>query len=247
LSEEIAMRFQHPLIQGELVKRYKRFLADVRLESGELVTAHTANSGSMKGLTDPGNPVYLSYHDKPGRKLKYSWEIVKVGEVAVGINTSLPNLLVAEAIGNGTIRELQGYSQLRREVKYGKNSRVDILLSDGKAGQCYVEVKNVTLVENDVAYFPDAVTERGRKHLVELMDMVGQGNRAVIFFVLQRRDGRYVAPADHIDPGYGKTLREAERHGVELLGYRAQVTPESIHLVESIPAVAGAYERGGKP
>lgn len=228
------MKFNDQLIRGTLLQRYKRFLADIRLESGEVVTAHTANSGSMKGLTEPGNPVYLSYHDKASRKLRYSWEIVEVGPVAVGINTSLPNGLVEEGIRRRVIEELQGYRQIRREVRYGKNSRIDLLLSKEDGAQCYVEVKNVTLVEAGVAYFPDAVTERGRKHLEELMDMVDQGHRAVIFFVLQRGDGGYVAPADHIDPVYGKTLRRAISHGVEALAYRAKVDPREINLQEAL-------------
>jgi len=228
------MKFKTPLIRGSLVKRYKRFLADILLEEGGLVTAHTANTGSMKGLTQEGNPVRLSYHDKPGRKLKYSWELVKVGRVWVGINTHLPNQLVEDAIRNGMVKELQNYTKLQREVKYGKSSRIDILLGNSKGPHCYVEVKNVTLVEGGVAYFPDAVTERGRKHLEELEDMVKAGHRGVIFFVVQRADGYPISPADHIDPTYGKVLRRVVKNGVEALAYRAKVRPGEISIFERV-------------
>jgi sugar fermentation stimulation protein A len=228
------MKFNAPLIHGTLIKRYKRFLADVQLESGEVLTAHTANTGSMLGLTDPGNLVYLSFHDNPQRKLKYSWELVQVGNVLVGINTSRPNHLVEEALQNGTIQELQGYQTLNREVRYGKNSRVDILLSNGDTEKCYVEVKNVTLVQDGVAYFPDAVTERGLKHLNELMQMVEQGHRAVMVYVLQRSDGEHFSPADHIDPAYGQALRRAVQQGVEVLVYRAETSLQEIRLRHSV-------------
>lgn len=229
------MKFHQKLHSGTLLKRYKRFLADVRLEDGSVITAHTANSGSMKGLTEPGNPVFLSYHDSPTRKLKYSWEIVQVGKVKVGINTHLPNTLVQEGIEQGVVKELQGYGRIQREKKYGKNSRIDLLLSDEKNKYCYVEVKNVTLVEKKVAFFPDAVTLRGQKHLEELESMVAQGHRAVLLFVLQRSDGEFIAPADHIDPAYGRILRKVSRKGVEILGYRAAVSPKEIKLIETVP------------
>ena len=229
------MEFRQTLIKGTLIKRYKRFLADVRLDSGETITAHTANPGSMMGLTEPGNPVFLSYHDNPKRKLKYSWEIVQVGPTLVGINTSWPNHLVAEAIQDGTIRELQGYGQQTAEVKYGRNSRIDLLLSNSDTEKCYVEVKNVTLVMDQVALFPDAVTTRGRKHLIELMDMVSAGHRAVMCYVVQRNDATHVSPADHIDPDYGQALRRALQYGVEAIAYQADVTPETIRLTQNLP------------
>jgi sugar fermentation stimulation protein A len=228
------MKFSKPLISGTLIQRYKRFLADVRLDSGEVITAHTANSGSMMGLTSPGNQVFLSYDNKPSRKLPYSWEIVKTGDTLVGINTSLPNKLVEEGIPLGVIKELRGYGEIRREVAYGKNSRVDLLLSNVGKGKCFVEVKNVTLVENGKALFPDAVSERGQKHLMELAEMVKQGHRAVLFYVLQRNDSKVVAPADRIDEEYGKILRKVAKQGVEVLAYQARVTPEEITLVERV-------------
>ncbi|MCG3172554.1 MAG: Sugar fermentation stimulation protein A [Myxococcota bacterium] len=224
------MKFPSPLIRGVLIQRYKRFLADVRLDAGEVVTAHTANSGSMKGLTAPGNMVWLSHHDNPARKLKYGWELVRAGPVLVGINTALPNLLVEEALAADRIPALAGYASRRREVKYGVNSRVDLLLEDARRPPCYVEVKNVTLVEHGKALFPDAVSERGRKHLEELGGMVRQGARAVLFYVVQRDDAPVVAPAAAIDPAYAESLRRAARQGVEVMAWRARVTLESIEL-----------------
>ena len=230
------MRLSQSLIKGKLILRYKRFLADVELEDGTIVTAHTPNSGSMKGCREPGSLVLLSQSANPKRKLKYTWELIRVNKQWVGINTGHPNKLVREGIENGTVSELQGYDTIRPEVKYGQNSRIDLLL-EGIAGKCYVEVKNVTLVEDNVAYFPDAVTERGQKHLRELMAVVTAGDRAVIFFVVQRRDAKYVSPADNIDPVYGKLLREAVENGVEALAYQAVVSPKQIYLKARLPVI----------
>lgn len=223
-----------PLLPGRLVRRYKRFLADVELEDGSLVTAHCPNSGSMLGCNLPGSPVMLSLSANPNRKLAHTWELVQVDGFWVGLNTMLPNRLAEEAILSGTIAELQSYAGLRREVAYGsERSRIDILL-EGDQGRCFVEVKNVTLVEQGLALFPDAVTERGQKHLRELMEVVRNGDRGVILFTVQRGDGAAVAPADRIDPAYGCLLREAVDQGVEALAYRALVTPEVIRLTERL-------------
>jgi sugar fermentation stimulation protein A len=239
------MKFSTPLVRATLVRRYKRFLADVILESGEQVTAHTANTGSMAGCQEPGCTVWLSRSDNPKRKYALTWEIVEVqgteDAVPVGINTMLSNKLVAEGVGNGVIEELQGYDQLKTEIKYGQEkSRIDLLLvREGNGANanshCYVEVKNVTLVEDGVAYFPDAVSKRGAKHLRELIDVVGQGQRAVIFFCVQRGDASVVMPADHIDPEYGSWLRKAVDAGVEAIAYQAKVTPQDITLVKRLP------------
>jgi sugar fermentation stimulation protein A len=242
------MKFSRPLIHGTLVRRYKRFLADVVLTSGEQLTAHTANTGSMLGCQTPGSRVWLSVSDNPRRKYQYSWEIVTAGTDAtlVGINTLLSNRLVHEAVSNGTIRELQGYRSIHTEVKYGReNSRIDLLLQpfdDARQNYqpsipCYVEVKNVTLVENRVAYFPDAVSKRGSKHLRELIEVVQQGNRGVIFFCVQRADAVEVKPADHVDVEYGQWLRRAVEQGVQALAYQASVTPTEIRLVKRLPVV----------
>ena len=225
-----------PLVPARLIRRYKRFLADFELDSGETVTAHCPNSGSMMGCAAPGSPALLSRSDKPGRKLAYTWELVMANDCWIGINTGLPNRLVAGAIKSGLISELQGYETMRPEVSYGTNSRIDLLLS-GPGQRCYVEVKNVTMVEDCRALFPDAATVRGQKHLRELMEMVRCGHRAVNFFVVQRQDCHNVAPADGIDPEYGRLLRLAAANGVELLAYQARVSAEAIYLTHRLPII----------
>ncbi len=230
----ITMLLPHPLYPGKLIRRYQRFLADVELADGTVVTAHCPNTGSMRGCNLPGSPVFLSRSDNPARKYQYTWELVQADGCWVGLNTILPNRLVREGIENGLVGELTGYPLIRPEVKYGENSRIDLLL-EGPAGRCYVEVKNVTLVEGGTALFPDAVTERGQKHLRELMEVVRNGHRGVIFFVVQRADGTAVAPADSIDPVYGRLLRQAVQSGVEALAYQALVTPLEIRLDHRLP------------
>lgn len=228
------MKVPSQLIPGRLLRRYKRFMADVELGDGTMVTAHCPNSGSMLGCAVPGSLVLLSSSDNPARKFPYTWEQVQADGCWVGINTALPNRLVREGIEQGIVAELQGYELIRQEVCYGsERSRIDLLLEG--PGLCYVEVKNVTLIDGDVARFPDSVTERGQKHLRELMAMVESGARSVNLFVVQRADARTVAPADAIDPAYGRLLRRALEAGVELLAYQARVTPEEIVLSHSLP------------
>lgn len=240
------MQFSSPLIKGTLVKRYKRFLADITLADGSLVTAHTANSGSMKGCSDPGSEVWISPANNPDRKLKFTWELVRVADGAlVGINTSHPNTLAAEAASAGEIPELAGYTTAKREVKYGKNSRIDVFLTAEGRPDCYVEVKNVTLFRPDprdsdgaqCALFPDAVTARGTKHLAELTDMVKEGKRAVMLYIVQRSaDGlSRFAMAEDIDPTYAAALREAMAAGVEAICYTCTVTPEGLTLAAPLP------------
>jgi len=230
------MKFAAPLIPGTLLSRYKRFLADIRLENGQVVTAHCPNSGSMKGCKTPGSRVYLSFHDKPSRRLKYTWELVEANRVWVGINTGLPNKLVKEAIEESRIPELREYTGIRSEVKFGRNSRIDLLL-ENPVGQCYVEIKNVTLVENGQAQFPDAITLRGQKHIKELMRAVKMGYRAVLFFVVQRQDATSFAPADDIDPEYGRLLRQAVKNaGVEILVYQTRISSQEITIQNPLPA-----------
>jgi sugar fermentation stimulation protein A len=219
-----------------LIRRYKRFLADIILEDKKTVTVHCPNSGSMKGCATPGSRVFISRSSNPGRKFPFTWELVEADGFWAGINTGLPNRLVHEAIENGTVCELQGYSTIRPEVPYGEHSRIDLLLESLRQ-RCFVEVKNVTLVEHGQAFFPDAVTTRGQKHLNELMRVVREGDRGVIFFTVQRGDGMSVAPADTIDPEYGRLLRLALNNGVEALAYRAEVTPEEIRLTERLPVI----------
>lgn len=236
------MKFPTPLIKGILIKRYKRFMADVELSDGNVVTAHCANSGSMLSVNEPGADVWISPASNPDRKLKFTWELIRIGETLVGINTSLPNKMVSHAIEDGTITELAGYETLRNEVKYGKNSRIDILLEDDKKPTCYVEVKNVTLrrdlSKGAPAEFPDSVTSRGTKHLVELSDMVGEGHRAVMLYLVQREDADSFVIAQDIDPVYGEALDAAKKAGVEALCYVCTLTPEEIKVSHPIKIIA---------
>jgi sugar fermentation stimulation protein A len=225
-----------PLVPGILIKRYKRFLADVTLDDGSIVTVHCPNSGSMKGCATPGSPVFVSRSSTLGRKYPLTWELVESDGFWAGINTGLPNHLVREAIEDGTVIELQGYETIRPEVPYGEHSRIDLLL-ESPGRRCFVEVKNATLVEDGTALFPDAVTTRGQKHLIELMRVVNEGDRGVIFFTVQRGDGHCLSPADAIDPEYGRLLRLAMASGVEALAYRALVTPREIVLKKRLPIV----------
>ena len=229
------MRFKSALIRGTLVQRYKRFLADIRLDSGEVVTAHCTNTGSMMGCKEPGSTVYVSRSDNENRKLAYTWELIQANRTWVGINTMHPNRLVAEAVQSGVIRELCGYETVRREVKVSAHSRLDLCL-DSSNGCCFVEVKNVTLAIDGAAAFPDAVSERATKHLKELMRLKRKGHRAAVVFVIQRDDCDYFRPADEIDPEYGRWLRRAIKAGVEALPYVAKVTSKEIVLTERIEA-----------
>lgn len=226
------MRFENPLIPGTLVKRYKRFLTDVKLDTGEVVVAHCANPGSMLSVNQPGSAVMLSPSTNPERKLRYSWEMIRVGKSWVGINTARPNAIVEEAIGKDAVEELSGYATLRREVKYGKNSRIDILLEDPARPPCYVEVKNVTMrrdmTKGAPAEFPDAVTARGAKHLEELSDMAKKGFRAVMFYLVQRPDADGLTIAADIDPAYAEGLKRARAAGVEVLSYACRVGADEI-------------------
>jgi sugar fermentation stimulation protein A len=228
------VRFPSRLIRGTLLQRYKRFLADVRLESGEIVTAHCTNTGSMLGCSEPGSAVYLSQSPNKGRKLAFTWEMIQIDRTWVGINTLHPNRLVAEAIETGAITELRGYTAIRREVKVGAHSRLDLCL-EGNQGCCFVEVKNVTVSFAGAAAFPDAVSERATKHLKQLIRLKRQGHRAAVLFVVQRGDCQYFRPADEIDPEYGRWLRRAVQGGVEALAYHAQVTPRAIILTHRLP------------
>ena len=230
------MLFAEELFGGSLIRRYKRFLADIKLDSGEQITAHCANSGSMMGCDAPGSAVLLSKSTNLKRKLPYTWELVRVGSTWVGINTMRPNHIVEEGIRQGRVPELNSYDKVRREVRYGTNSRIDLLLStDGAPESCYVEVKNVTLAEGDLALFPDAVTARGTKHLGELTDMVAQGHRAVMFYLVNRQDCASMALAEIIDPVYAEALSLAAANGVEVLAYRALLDESGIELDSPLP------------
>jgi len=222
------------LIPAVLIRRYKRFLADVELSDGSQITVHCPNSGSMAGCAVPGSRVLISRSPNPARKYCYTWELVEADGHWVGINTGLPNRLAREAIEAGVMTELQGYDRIRQEVAYGSNSRIDLLLT-GEGGLCYLEIKNVTLVDGERALFPDAVTTRGQKHLRELMQVVAAGHRGVTLFMVQRQDAVAMSPADGIDPIYGQLLRRAAESGVELLAYQALVSPAEIRVTNPLP------------
>ncbi len=231
------MKFPEPLVRGRLIRRYKRFLSDIELTDGEVVVAHCANTGSMLGLAEAGRTVWLSPARNPARKLGFSWELVEAGGALVGINTSRPNAILAEALDAARVPELAGYAGFRREVPYGRNSRVDILLEGDGRPPCYVEVKSVTLKRGpEAAEFPDSVTTRGTKHLEELSDMADSGARAVIFFLVQRSDCTRFEVAADIDPAYARALSQATTRGVETLCYNCRIDPEAIELDGRIPA-----------
>ena len=227
------MQFEKPLILGTLIKRYKRFFVDVKLDDGSVVVAHCPNTGSMLGLLEEGYGAAVTSNNNPKRKLKYTLEMIALGNSGsnwVGVNTGRPNKIVAEAIEQGFVAELLGYENIRHEVKYGKNSRIDLLLEASNKPDCYVEVKNVTLREGNNAMFTDAVTARGLKHLEELLEMVKQGKRAVMLYLVQREDCKKFMPADHIDPIYCQKLRKVMAEGVEAVCYDCTLSLEEISI-----------------
>ncbi len=231
------MQIELPTVQGTLIKRYKRFLADVELPSGEILTAHCPNTGSLKGCLNPGSRVVLRDSQNPERKLQYTLQTIEVADTWVNVDTGLPEALALEAVRADLIPSLRGYDKVRTQVKYGKNSRIDLLLESEKKGLCYVEVKNTTLVDGKRGLFPDAVTERGRKHLVELADMVAEGHRSVMLFIVSRNDVSSFAPASEIDPQYAATLREVTDKGVETLAYSTEVQPDRFELGKKLRVI----------
>jgi sugar fermentation stimulation protein A len=223
------------MIEGRLIRRYKRFLADVELGDGSTLTVHCPNSGSMKTCVGEGWPAQLSISDNPKRKYPHTLEMVHNGACWIGINTQRANGIVEEGLRNGVITELADFDELHREVRLGAKSRIDLAI-DHLGVRTWIEVKNVTLVDDHGRYaFPDAVTTRGVKHLRELPATVAAGDRAVMFYLIQRSDGEGFTVADDIDPTYGKVLRRAMVNGVEVLAYRAEVNPEEIRVAERIP------------
>lgn len=233
------MKFPEPLIKGRLIKRYKRFLADITLETGEVITAHVANSGRMTGVSAPGSTVWLLPNRSKTAKLPYKWELIEADGTLIGVNTNRPNTLIQEAIEDGMISALQGYNSLRREVKYGQNSRIDILLGDPtdktQPGLIYVEVKNVHMREGEKATFPDAVTARGLKHLQEMTQMVREGHRAVMMYCIQRSDCTSFDTDDPVDPAYGAGLRQAIKDGVEAYAFACDISFTGIQVSHEIP------------
>lgn len=235
MSRPVLLRFEPRLTPGILLRRYKRFLADVRLADGTRVTAHCPDPGSMKTIAQAGRPVALSRSDNPARKLPFTWEMVEIDGTWVGIHTNRTNALIDAALRAQAIPELDSFQTIKREVTVGE-SRLDFQLS-GKGRTCYVEVKTVTLRDGNAAMFPDSITTRGQKHLRELMMLKADGHRAVALFCINRVDCTHFAPADAIDPVYGELLREARRVGVEVLAYRTHWTPQQVTLGGSIDTV----------
>ncbi len=225
-----------PLIGGRLINRYKRFLADVEID-GRVVTAHTPNTGRMIGCSEPGRAVWLSRHESQTRKYPLTLEMIRMPGSLVGVNTMVPNRLVAQAAAEGLLAELDGPAALvEKEIKVG-NSRLDLRLTDRVGRAIWVEVKHCTLAEKNAAYFPDAVTARGTKHLDELAAVVKNGQRAAVFILVQRADAGVFSPADHIDPHWGRRLRQAVESGVEIWAYRADLNLEKIALGPPLPVV----------
>ena len=228
------MKFEQ-LIKGKLIRRYKRFLADVQLDTGEVIVAHCTNSGSMKTCLEEGAPVYLTPVNDPKRKTKFTWELIYINNGWIGINTSVPNKLAYEWVKSGIIDKLSGYTTVKREVKFG-DSRFDIY-AENQREQCFVEVKNVTMKVGSFARFPDAVTTRGLKHLETLLKVKQSGIRAVMLYVIQRMDVDYFGPARDIDPEYAKALLKVHQQGVEIIPVQVKVSPEKIEYWRELPFV----------
>ncbi len=233
-----AALFWPQLIEGTLIRRYKRFLADVRLKDGSMVTAHCPNSGSMTTCSEPGRPVFISKSDNPKRKLSYTWELIDMGSSLVGVNTNVPNRLVKAACEARVIPELSDYGTVAAEVTVNAHTRLDLMLSDPDLGRCYVEIKNCTLVTDGQACFPDAVTLRGQKHLLELMTLAKSGARVGVFLAVQRGDGRCFGPADFIDPRFAELFWMAVDRGVEFWPHVVGASPEGIALGPRLPLVS---------
>ena len=228
------MQFTPPLVQGTLIKRYKRFLADVQLENDEILTVHCPNTGTMLSCSTPGSRVYLSRSDNPKRKYPYTLEMVRDNSTWVGVNTSRTNKLVTEAIEKGKISEFENFMTIKAEVKTSAHTRLDLQVSHGTSST-FIEIKNCSLAIDRCAMFPDAVTTRGAKHLHELIRLTTEGRNACIFFLVQRTDADRFAPASQIDSIYANTLKEAAKAGVMVLVYLAEVTPEGIDVIRPLP------------
>jgi sugar fermentation stimulation protein A len=231
------MRFQTDLIPATLIRRYKRFLADCRLDDGREITAHIANPGSMMGLKDEGQRIWLEPNDDPKKKLKFGWRLVEhPGGHFTGVDTSVPNRTLKAALMAGQVPGLDGYDLIRPEVKYGENSRIDFMLTGANRRDCYVEVKSVTLSRQPgLAEFPDSVTARGTKHLGELAAMAQSGHRAVMFYLVQRTDCTSVTLAADIDPTYAAAFKSAQATGVEVLSFACKISPEGVSLGAALP------------
>jgi sugar fermentation stimulation protein A len=230
------MTFDPPLVRGTLIRRYKRFLADVRLDTGEEVVAHCPNPGSMRTCAEPGWTAWVSPANNPKRKLKWTLELIESDTAHIMVNTARPNKVVEAAIRAGQIEELDGYETIRPEVKYGENSRIDLLLTHPDRPDCYVEIKNVTLLHSPgTASFPDSVSKRASKHMRELAAMAAEGHRSVVFFLVSRTDVEAMRPADDIDPAYGEALRSAIGSGVEAIAHGLSIDEHALTVSRSVP------------
>jgi sugar fermentation stimulation protein A len=230
----VVWRYPEPLIPGRLVRRYQRFLAEVDLDDGRRVTAHCPNSGSMRGCLAENAPVLLSHHPAPQRRTAYTWEMIRIGETWVGVNTGLPNQLVAEAARRRVLPPFRDALAVRPEVPLTPGTRLDLLV-ERERGPLWVEVKNVTLVEGDLARFPDAVTTRGAKHLREMRALTARGQAAAMVYLVQRADAQRFAPARDIDPAYARELERALAAGVEVWVVQARVAPSGVFLWRTLP------------
>ncbi|MEE4164923.1 MAG: DNA/RNA nuclease SfsA [Desulfocapsaceae bacterium] len=228
------MQFASTLKKATLIRRYKRFLADVRCPDGSEMTIHCPNSGSMRSCSDPGSSICYSTSDNPKRKYPHTLEMIQVSNTWVGVNTMRTNQIVSEAFSGGIISEYRTFDTLQQEVKTSEGNRLDLLLISADQ-KIYIEIKSSTLVQDNCAQFPDAVTTRGTKHLRELIRLAEQGHTAVIFYLVQRGDAERFEPAAAIDPQYTRTLVEAQQSGVRILVYQADVTPRSIEVVRPLP------------
>jgi sugar fermentation stimulation protein A len=234
------MRFEQTLVEGTLVRRYKRFLADIKLRTGEEITAHCANAASLLGCAEPGNKVLLSTHDDPRRRFRHQIEIMYAGRTAVGVHAGRRSTVVTEAVTQGKVGELAGYATLKRDPQAMRDPSIDLMLAGNGLRPCYITVRNVTLASEGVGYYPDAVSAKGAQEMQALTDLVREGSRAVIFLVVQRNDVTSLRPADHIDADFGLAFRDALARGVEALCYRAKVTRKGIELDKKIPVDLGA-------
>jgi sugar fermentation stimulation protein A len=242
------MRYELPLLRGTLLRRYQRFLADVRLDDGTTVTAHCPNPGAMTSSAEAGRPVLLSDHGQGNdRKLRYTWEAIRMPSAWVNVNTARANRVVAEALAAGAIQELRGYESIRPEAPLGRSSRVDFLLTAARRADCYLEVKSATLRVGRAALFPDARSERALRHVLALARLARRGQRAVLLFLVGRADCRWVGPADHVHPEYGEALRRAASQGLEVVAYRARVSPRGIGLGRELPVVLEQEQRSQQP
>jgi sugar fermentation stimulation protein A len=231
------MIYDKKLVHGIFIRRYKRFLADIRLADGQVVTAHCTSSGSMKSCLAEGAEVYLSPVSDPLRKTRFTWEMIKINGNWVGINTSVPNRLVPEFMKLNLIPGLEGYNEIKTEVMYN-GSRLDVFAVRPPGAACFIEIKNVTMKEGSSALFPDSVTHRGQKHLKVLMELKQKGFRAVMVYIIQRVDVDSFAPAAEIDNNYAKLFTEAHKRGVEMIPAQVEVSPEGIQFKRILPILA---------